>query len=95
MTVRLESCGKLAIHYGFQRQRGSTEHTDRQNDDLDAIDPSSTFSRTYASPFLSHFGGGAAGADGGDQQGRNQRYAKDVEEGHPGGTVNQEKKAGD
>ena len=74
------------------RVRGARQNTDRQNDDLDAIDPSDTFSRIEASPFLSHFGGGTAGADGGEQQGRDQCYAKDVEEGHPGRTGNQEKK---
>ena len=52
------------------RVREVRQNTGRQKEDLDGTDPSGTFSRIEAPPFLSHAGGDTAPANGGKQQGR-------------------------
>lgn len=78
---------------GVSEVKEARQNSCRQRNDLDSLDPRSTFGRTDVPPFPSHLGGVTEPADGGEQQGRDQRDAKDVKEHHtePG---NQGRKAG-
>jgi hypothetical protein len=59
------------------------DETSEGEEDLDAVDPRSTFIGTNAPPFLPNLRGSAVSADGCEQESRDQCGAKEVEEGHP------------
>ena len=56
----------------------------RRNEDLDGVDPRSTFIRTDGPPFPSHPRVAAVSTNGREKKGRDQRDAKDVKRDHSG-----------